>query len=172
MDLRLVPYRPEYLEPFLRWRQQATTVRYNPVRDLDRAGLVAMLEGEGHDLSDYPMHTSYRWFVALDGEVMGSICLKDISIDMRYAEIGYSFGEAWHGRGLGTAAVRLALSRIWAQSTLRKLLAYVHVDNLASWRLLERLGFQREGLLREHFLIQGAPADEALYGLLRSEWSG
>ena len=53
---------------------------------------------------------------------------------------------------------------------LRKLLAMVHVDNIASCRLLERLGFQREGLLREHYLIEGEPVDEVLYGLLRPDF--
>ncbi|MHB2016781.1 MAG: GNAT family N-acetyltransferase [Candidatus Xenobia bacterium] len=167
MTPTLVPYRPEFLDPFVRWRHQATTVRYNPLRPLDFAQLKATLEREGSDLT-FPS-SAYRWFVELDGEVVGSISLKEISEMMRYAEIGYGFDEAVHGRGIGTAAVRLAVERIFAETHLRKLIAYVHVDNTASCRLLERLGFRREGLLREHYLIDGKPVDEAFYGLLRGE---
>jgi ribosomal-protein-alanine N-acetyltransferase len=49
-------------------------------------------------------------------------------------------------------------------------MAYVATDNTASWRLLERLGFCREGLLREHYVIQDRRVDEFVYGLLRPEW--
>jgi ribosomal-protein-alanine N-acetyltransferase len=50
------------------------------------------------------------------------------------------------------------------------LLAYVHEENVASCRVLEKLGFQEEGLLREHYVINGAAANEILYGLLKREW--
>ena len=63
------------------------------------------------------------------------------------------------------------MDRVFRETPLRKLFAYVHAQNTPSRRLLERLGFAQEGLLREHYLIDGAPADEAFYGLLRREWA-
>ena len=75
---------------------------------------------------------------------------------MLTAEVGYGVdAKAW-GQGVGTAAIR-------------KLIAFVHEDNIASRRLLEKAGFVQEGLLREHYLVNGIPADEAVYGLLRSD---
>jgi len=46
----------------------------------------------------------------------------------------------------------------------------VHPDNIASARTLERLGFQREGLLRERWIVEGQVSDTTLYGLLASDW--
>ena len=53
---------------------------------------------------------------------------------------------------------------------LRKLPAYVHDKNLASCKVLQKLGFTQEGLLREHYLINGVPENELLFGLLKREW--
>jgi ribosomal-protein-alanine N-acetyltransferase len=47
----------------------------------------------------------------------------------------------------------------------------VHEENQASRRVLEKLGFQEEGLLREHYIINGTPVNEVLYALLKHEWA-
>ncbi|MGW0507470.1 GNAT family N-acetyltransferase [Micromonospora sp. NPDC003241] len=86
------------------------------------------------------------------------------------AMIGYSLLPAWYRRGYATRAVRLltrwgfdhvGLARIWA-GTLP--------ENLASQRVLEKVGFRREGLLRGRLLgAEGARADSTVYGLLRTD---
>jgi ribosomal-protein-alanine N-acetyltransferase len=91
---------------------------------------------------------------------------------MGYGEIGYGFAESHHGKGIATAAVRLLVEKIFRETNLRKLLAYVHEENIASCRVLEKVGFQEEGLLRDHYLILGNPVNEILYGLLKQEWTG
>ena len=53
---------------------------------------------------------------------------------------------------------------------LNRVKADIHPDNLASAKTLERLGFIREGYLRERWIIEGEVSDSALYGLLRSDW--
>jgi RimJ/RimL family protein N-acetyltransferase len=55
----------------------------------------------------------------------------------------------------------LGLHRVWG---------YCLAANEASWRVMERLGMQREGLLRENEYLQGRWWDTAVYGLLASEW--
>jgi RimJ/RimL family protein N-acetyltransferase len=130
-----------------------------------------MLESEGSDLSDLKKYESYRWFVECDGFIVGSVALKNISHAMGYGEIGYGIGEAHHGKGIATAAVSLLIRMCFSESPLRKLLAYVHDKNTASCRVLEKLGFAREGLLREHYLINGVAENEILFGLLKHEWT-
>ena len=170
MNVELVPYAPEYLPLFLKWRSQAATRRHNPIRPLDPDALQAMLAQEG---ALHPTETpGYRWFVRLDGVVVGNVAYKNVNPTMRTAEIAYGFCESVHGRGVGTASVRRLVDRVFAETDLRRLYALVHDENVASCRLLERLGFAREGLLREHFVIEGRPANEVYYGLLRREWPG
>jgi ribosomal-protein-alanine N-acetyltransferase len=132
--------------------------------------IAKMLESEGSDLANLRKFESYRWFVDLEGEVVGSVSLKSISHSMAYAEIGYGVAETHHRRGIATAAVTLLLEKVFSETALRKLMAFVHDKNQASCRVLEKLGFRQEGLLLEHYLINGRPENEVLYSLLKSEW--
>ncbi len=169
MTIELVPYSPAYLPLFLRWRSQAATRRHNPLKAFDAAALREMLEKESTPTS--PDTAGCRWFVRVDGAVVGSVAYKDVNPTMGFAEIAYGFCESVHGRGIGTAAVRMLVDRVFTETSLRRLFAYVHDENVASCKLLARLGFTREGLLREHFIIEGVPANEVVFGLLRREWA-
>lgn len=132
--------------------------------------IAIMLQGEGSDLSSLGKHESFRWFISFDGQVVGTVSLKNVSHSMGYGEIGYGISELHHGKGIATAAVRLLVDKVFTESNLRRLVAYVHEENQASRRVLEKLGFQEEGLLREHYVIKGVPVNEVLYALLRREW--
>ena len=54
---------------------------------------------------------------------------------------------------------------------LRKIRAHMDAKNVSSMRVLEKLGFAREGILRSNQYVKGEFGDEAIYGLLREEWS-
>ena len=53
---------------------------------------------------------------------------------------------------------------------LKRIEADIDPRNVASARSLERLGFAKEGLLRERWIVEGEVSDSALYGLLHSDW--
>lgn len=169
--LKLVPYQPAFLDPFLQWRAQPLSLRHNPLKSLDVADITRMLESEGSDLTDFHKHKTYRWFIDRNGEPVGSVSLKGISYQMNYGEIGYGIAPQHHNQGLATQAVRLLIRKCFTESPLRRLLAYVHDENVASIRVLQKLGFTKEGLLREHYIIDGVPVNELLFGLLKHEWS-
>lgn len=168
--VKLIPYQPSFLNLFIQWRDQPLSVRHNPLQDMTNENIAKLLECEGSDLSELRRYESYRWFVEYDGATVGSVGLKNISHTMGYAEIGYGIGEAHQGKGLATAAVGILVEMCFRGSPLRKLLAYVHDRNLASCRILRKLGFTQEGLLREHYIINGVPANELVFGLLKREW--
>jgi ribosomal-protein-alanine N-acetyltransferase len=155
---------------FLQWRGEPSSVRHNPLKALSTDEIERMLRSEGSDMSDLRSHESYRWFVQYDGGVVGNVSLKNISHMMSYGEIGYAIAEAYQGKGIATAALRMFIEKTYSESSLRKLLAYVHDKNLASCRVLEKLGFKQEGLLREHYIINGVAENELLFGLLKHEW--
>ena len=75
------------------------------------------------------------------------------------------------GRGLGAGAVALLAGFAFDVLGLRRLEADVDPRNTASLRLLERLGFVREGHLRERWILGGEIQDAVFYGLLRREWA-
>ncbi|HEU5034099.1 MAG TPA: GNAT family N-acetyltransferase, partial [Mycobacteriales bacterium] len=83
------------------------------------------------------------WLIALDGTVIGEAGTKAPPDADGRVEIGYGLAPGSRGRGLGTGAVRALVAELWRQPGVRALDAEVAVDNVASRRLLERLGFQR-----------------------------
>jgi ribosomal-protein-alanine N-acetyltransferase len=170
--VKLLAYQSLFLDPFIEWRNQPLSVRHNPLDTMTRNEIAKMLESEGSDLADLKEHQTYRWFIEHDRDVVGNVTLKNISHSMGYAEIGYGVAEKHHRRGIATAAVRLMVEKVFSETRLRKLVAFVHDKNQPSRRVLEKLGFQAEGLLREHYLINGKAADEILYSVLKHEWSG
>lgn len=86
------------------------------------------------------------------------------------AEIGYSFATTYQRRGLATEAATRVIEWLFDTHGLRRIEAFLHPDNVASARLLERLGFLFEGTKRLAFGPHEDPSDDACYGLLRDDW--
>ncbi len=169
-DLRLVPARAEHAPLWHRWRGEPASQRFNPLFPLTVEELERRLRTYwSSDLADR-RRTEYRWMVEVDGEVVGTVSAMNASRGMGYVEIGYMLAESHQRRGLGTRAVALLVEKLFRETDLHRVYAVVSVENAASIRLLERLGFTREGVMREHYLIQGRRVDEIIYGLLRHEW--
>ena len=90
---------------------------------------------------------------------------------LEYVEVWYLIGEpAARGQGWGREAVRLLVAHLFATETVDRVGANCDVENVASVRLLERLGFRREGTLRSALFHHGRWHDVHLYGITRGEW--
>jgi RimJ/RimL family protein N-acetyltransferase len=151
------------------WRDEATTRRYNPVGPATLEELKRRLVGWDGRLTDQG-RDEYRYIVLADDRPVGTAAVMNVSWRQGYAEIGYLVGEAHQRRGIGRAAVATLVQLVFSQSPLRRLQALVSVENEASQRILDSLGFVREGRLRAHFIVEGRPVDEIVFGLLREEW--
>lgn len=86
------------------------------------------------------------------------------------AELGYVLGRAHWGSGCMHEALAALIDAAFGTLALRRLEAEVDPRNVASARLLQRLGFRREGLLRQRWVTKGEAKDVEAYGLLRDEW--
>ena len=105
--------------------------------------------------------------VEVGGEAAGGIgVVPGRDVNRHTGEIGYWLGEALWNRGIATAAVRGFLP--WAAETfdLHRIFAETFATNPASMRVLEKCGFVREGVLREHALKDRKYVDEVVYGLI------
>jgi RimJ/RimL family protein N-acetyltransferase len=105
-----------------------------------------------------------------DDRVIGTCSLYNFDLGNRRAEIGYILGRAYWGKGYATEALTALIEYVFQTFSLHRIEADVDPRNAASIRLLERLGFQREGYLRERWLVGGETQDALFYGLLRREW--
>jgi len=81
----------------------------------------------------------------LSDHVVGEVLLKRADDAERLGEVGYAFATAAQGRGIASEAVGALLDLGFEQFRLRTIIARVEPANLASARLLERLGFERDG---------------------------
>ena len=105
-----------------------------------------------------------------DARLIGQCTLFDFVRPSRRAEIGYSMAaEAW-GQGFMDEALRALLDHGFGALQLNRIEADIDPRNAASARSLERLGFTREGLLRERWIVDGEVSDTALHGLLARQW--
>lgn len=104
------------------------------------------------------------------GELIGQCTLFDWQRQNRRAEVGYSLAESAWGQGHATEAMGALLQWGFDTLDLHRVEADLDPRNTPSARLLERLGFVREGHLRERWIVDGEVSDSWLYGLLRREW--
>ena len=116
--------------------------------------------------------TMFKWGLALrdSNTVIGTTTLFNLNLDNGRAELGYALSHAHWGKGYMNEGLKALVSHAFEVMELRRLEADVDPRNAASIRTLERLGFQREGFLRERWHVNGEIQDALFYGLLRREW--
>ncbi len=166
----LVPYDKSLSGFAMSLRSQEMMIKHNPLDRVDIDKLNSILSKESSEWSDFEKNNNYRWFIKISDEVVANVSIKNVNRMILTADIGYAVDENHYGKGIATQSVKKVLQLTFDNSPLRKIIAYVHIDNIASCRVLEKLGFVKEGLLREHYIINDKPVDEAVYGLLRNEW--
>jgi [ribosomal protein S5]-alanine N-acetyltransferase len=114
-----------------------------------------------------------RWGVCLQesGELIGTCGFMFWDRANRIAELGYDLAHAHWGHGYMPEAVRAALGFAFDELELNRVHAYTSVDNAQSVRLLEKLGFAKEGVVREKHLFRGRYYDHYCFSLLAREWA-
>ncbi len=135
----------------------------------------AFLKHVEESLQQHGRHVQFALRDAKD-YLIGGLGFEGLQVDARdakvaaqahRAEIGYWLAKPYWGRGIGTAAVRTACAYAFAEFGLEKVTAHVFKGNAASARVLEKAGFEREGLLRRHYRKNDRFLDVWLYGLLK-----
>ncbi|HZW73117.1 MAG TPA: GNAT family protein [Caldimonas sp.] len=114
------------------------------------------------------------WAIALnaDDAMIGTCTLFAIDAAHRRAMIGYALAHAHWGNGYAQEALRLALGHAFGARQLHRVEADIDPRNVASVRLVERLGFVREGLLRERWFVGDDVQDSVIYALLARDFAG
>lgn len=118
-----------------------------------------------------PRH-KYQLAIELRGEgrLIGNCGIRKPTAAAQVAEIGYELAPDRWGHGYATEAARAVLTFGFSDLGLHRVSACCLAENSASAHVLEKIGLQREGRLREHELIKGRWHDTLLYGILEHEW--
>ncbi|HEY8561781.1 MAG TPA: GNAT family N-acetyltransferase [Pyrinomonadaceae bacterium] len=114
----------------------------------------------------------FQWGIALadTDEVIGTTTLFRLDDQSRRAEIGYILNRRFWGGGYINEALSALFDFAFKEMNLHRIEADIEPRNSASIKVVERLGFQREGFLRERWIVGGELHDSLFYGLLESDW--
>ena len=111
------------------------------------------------------------WAITQDDRVMGIVSLSFES-GHRIAVLGYGLHRRLWGQGLAGEAVGAVLDAAFTDAAaLQRVRAHTDARNGRSIAVLQKLGFAHEGLLRRNAFSHGEYCDEAVFGLLREEWT-
>lgn len=138
-----------------------------PMADIDEArAFIAKAK------ASFTQRLSIRWGVVRrsDRRFIGSCALFHFNGHNHCAEVGYALGRDHWGHGFNYEALVAVLDYAFFTLNLHRIEAELDPRNAASIRTLERLGFVREGVLRERCIVGSEISDSLMMGLIASEW--
>lgn len=169
---RPIAVRPAYPRdaPLLyRWRSEPSVRKYQPLNRLSVSQLRSELASQSVEELYRGGTDKFQWVIEAPRPV-GWITLVVANWEHGLAEIGYALGTVHQRRGIMVAALSTLLGELFARTPLRRIEARCAVGNYPSQRVLEQLGFVREGCLRSFFVLRGERVDNYLYALLDTDW--
>ncbi|HLX57809.1 MAG TPA: GNAT family protein [Ktedonobacteraceae bacterium] len=118
-----------------------------------------------------PEDDMYMFGIVVEERLVGYVQLALIERTERRAAVGIVIGvkEVW-GRGIGSTALRILLDFAFTVRGLERVYAEVYGFNTRSLQLMERVGFQREGIFRQHEIHNGVRQDMHVFGMLKPEF--
>ena len=164
--LLLRPFQFEDVDHVLTYSQDPEFGRYLPIPQPYTLGDAVEFVARKL-LADWS--TRPRFAIVLGRQVVGGIGLN-INEHHEIAELGYGLARPLWNRGLTTEAARAVVAWGFDRYPLYKIYARAFLSNSGSWRVMEKLGMTREGVLRSHHQLRGEHFDIASYGILRREW--
>ena len=110
------------------------------------------------------------WAIVFEGRMIGGVYLHDVNRKHLTSGIGYSVARTHWSRGIATEAVSAVVAAAFEHTELRRIWAAADPRNVASHRVMEKLGMVREGVFRQNVLVRGEAADTSVYAILRDDW--
>lgn len=115
---------------------------------------------------------SMRWgiFLKESAELVGTLGLNNISIGQKRTEIGYELLPEYWRRGIVSEAVEQIIHYCFEELNLFRIAAVTFTENESSYKLLLKLGFEQEGLLRGYIYQNDKSNDTFVFSLIKPEW--
>jgi [ribosomal protein S5]-alanine N-acetyltransferase len=117
-------------------------------------------------------HATWAVLARPDGQFIGMVNYHARQPWNRRLALGWILIPRFQGQGYMQEAVRAVLAHCFTALNTHRVEAEIEPGNVRSTRLAQRLGFQREGLLRDRLFVADQPRTQQMYGLLRSDWGG
>jgi len=126
------------------------------------------------DQQEQQPRRKYQLAVVLKGtgQLIGNCGIRQAAVTSHEADIGYEVSPDHWGHGYATEAARAIVQFGFAELNVHRIWSWCIADNVASARVLEKLGLKLEGRLRDKEYFKGRWWDTLVYGMLENEWHG
>ncbi len=151
-------FRPADAADLFEYLSDPRVYRFEPGEPIDRV-LVAQR-------ARYMAAASVFWAIELAaaGKVIGQLSFRQIEpAERRTCELGYILNPAYQRQGYGSEAAGALVQQALTAGGMHRIVAHCNPENTASWRLLEKIGFRREGLLRQNVFFRRDAAGEPVW---------
>lgn len=156
------------LEAFVDYRRDSQVARYQSWSEVDTEQARSFIRGQ-HAV---PFAAPSEWFQIAIADVSKNRLLGDVGVCVRskgtLAEIGFTLARQSQGRGIAFEAIQRVLRLIFETTRVESIEAITDLRNIASMRLLSRLGFSQ--IKVESARFKGVTCDEATYELRKADW--
>jgi RimJ/RimL family protein N-acetyltransferase len=170
--LILRPFEDRDIDPFARYRSDPEVARYQGWEAPFSRERAAQFVAEMH--ARIPGAPGEWYQIAIerqtDGEMIGDCAFKRLAEDPRQAEIGITLAREFQGQGYAAEAIDCLLATLFGEFDLHRVRADIDPNNLASARVLGRVGMRYEGRFVQSLWFKGGWADEDWYAILQDEW--
>ena len=165
--LLLRPFELDDAEDVFAYAQDSEWSRFlpvpNPYSFTDAEEFVALCVSRSWDETP-------SFAIELEGAVIGGIELQ-IEAAQSMASLHYAIARRHWNKGLMTEAALAVVAWGFSEFELARIFSWADVNNVGSWRVMEKIGMTREGVLRSHGITRGERCDFCYYGVLRDEWA-
>lgn len=156
----LIKSSKKYLKKWLGWLNNINEVK-------DTMGTIKSRLGEIEETGGYPKSV----LILYEGEIAGTIGFNQLNKANRIGVIGYWLGDKFQGKGIMTRAFKAFINYGFKELGLNRIEVRVAVENKKSRALPERIGFTKEGRVRQAEWLYDHYVDHIIYGLLAEEWT-
>lgn len=104
-------------------------------------------------------------------EVIGDIGIHFLDSENLQCEIGCTLNKEYHGKGIATEALKATINYLFNTLNKHRIVTSIDPHNFDSIKLIERLGFRKEGHFKQSLFINNVWVDDVIYAILKSEWS-
>lgn len=112
-----------------------------------------------------------EYCIDINGEAVGNISfMRGTDVERFNAEVGYWLAEPFWNQGIASEALREALQSYWATTNIVRIFANVYENNIASMKVLEKVGFRKVGILRKACFKNSRFVDAHYFELLKEDF--
>jgi RimJ/RimL family protein N-acetyltransferase len=151
---------------FVEWLNKPEVFgEYNPLHQMSKT--------EAEKMLDNPFDIKPFIIEKKDGNKTGFIVhfhVLHLGTGTKQLEIGYSLVPSERRKGYGTEALEIMVDYLFLSKDAMRIQVQTDLRNVASQKVIEKVGFKKEGTLRKNFFMRGELRDCYIYSILREEW--